>query len=448
MFKLQIQPMEAPKIKVVLYTSKTYKDGTHPIMIRLTQNRKASYIAVGFSVSKDSWDEDSQRVYEKYPKISKRQEGQLNSEKLLTLRERYKHAIVLSNAGHINSEIATKLSELSDISQRLRVNEESLATKNIKNKLNGNDVADRRKSFLVFAKGHRDNYFKTKSIATYKKYKTVLSKLDEYNKNKDILFLDITPQFLKDYEAFLINKGNITSTITANMKVIRAIYYAAIAEQIITADKNPFFIYKLKTDSNTKKEKLTIDEIVRIEQLALEDDKVIWHVRNFFLFSFYCAGIRASDGLQLKWSNISGNGRVEYKMEKTGQFKSISLSPKASKILKQYKLSTSKPHDYIFPFLDSSLDLKNDIILFKRISSCTSLVNKYLKVIGKYARIDKAISTHIARHSFADIARKRKASIYDISKMLGHSSIKMTEAYLASFDEESQDEALKNILDF
>lgn len=440
--------MEAPKIKVVLYTSKTYKDGTHPIMIRLTQSRKASYISVGHAVPKDAWDEDSQQVYEKTPKITKRQEGQLKPAKVVELKERYKYAIVLSNAAHINSDIINKLSELSEISQRLRVNDESLASSNIKHMLIGNNVADRNKSFLTFAYGYRDNYLKTKSIGTYKRYKTVLSKLAEYRKQRDLLFADVTPQFLKDYEGYLMNKGNLVSTINANMKAIRAICYAAIAEKIVTADKNPFFIYKLKADNKAKKEKLTIEEIIRIEQLALEKGDTIWHVRNFFLFSFYCAGIRASDGLQLRWSNVTTNGRIEYQMEKTGQFKSISLSPKAHEIIKFYKLRSLKPKDYIFPFLDTSLDLKNDITLFNQISSCTALVNKYLKYIAKAADIDKVISTHIARHSFADIARKRKASIYDISKMLGHSSIKITEAYLASFDEESQDEALKNILDF
>ena len=55
--------------------------------------------------------------------------------------------------------------------------------------------------------------------------------------------------------------------------------------------------------------------------------------------------------------------------------------------------------------------------------------------------------THIARHSFANIARQKKANVYDISKALGHSSLRITESYLSKFDTQSQDETMKQIFD-
>lgn len=442
--------MDTPKVRAVLFKSKTYKDGSHPIMIRLTQNRKLLYTAVGHAVHADAWDEDTQRVYEKQPKITKRQEAQLNPKKLAEVKERYRHAVVVHNAAHINSAIEDKLDEVAGINQKLKVNEESLDLRNIKSKLNAPEEGDRNKSFMTFGREYRDNYLKAKSIGTYKRYKTVLTKLEEYVK-RDLLFADLTPQFLRDYEAFLAgkeDKPNKQSTINANMKAIKAIYYAAIAEQIIPAEKNPFFVYKLKADNKVKKDKLTVDEIIAIEGAELEAGSVIWHVRNFFLFSFYCAGIRASDVLQLKWQNVSSEGRLEYHMTKTGQYKSISLMPKAIAILDHYRTSKSQPDTYIFPFIDTGQDLKNSMVLYNQISSCTALVNKYLKDVAKAAEVEKVLSTHIARHSFADIARTKKASVYDISKMLGHSSIKITEAYLASLDIDSQDETMKAVLDF
>lgn len=438
------------KIRAVLYTGKTYKDGSHPIMIRITQNRKRIYKSVGHSVSPDAWDDDIQQVYEKKPSITKRQEGLLNHQKLNALRERYKHATVMHNAAHINAAIQDKLGEIESISQKIKVNDESLDLRNIKSKLTAPTEEDRNKSFMVFAKGYRDNYFKAKSIGTYKRYKTVLTKLENYIK-RDLLFVDVTPQFLRDYEAFLSgkeDKPNKQSTINSNMKAIKAIYYSAIAEQIVTAERNPFFIYKLKADNKTKKDKLTVEEIIAIEKLEFAPDALMNHVRNFFLFSFYCAGIRASDALQLKWINVNADGRLEYRMDKTGHLKSISLMPKALAILSQYKPIKPKPDTFVFPFIDPTLDLNDSVVLFNQVSSCTALINKYLKDVASDAKIDKNISTHIARHSFADIARTRKASVYDISKMLGHSSIKITEAYLASFDVDSQDEAMKSVLDF
>ena len=75
------------------------------------------------------------------------------------------------------------------------------------------------------------------------------------------------------------------------------------------------------------------------------------------------------------------------------------------------------------------------------------MINKYLKDIAKKAEITKNVTTHTARHSFADIARKKTDNIYNLSKTLGHSSIKVTEAYLATFDEQAVDDTLNNVFD-
>lgn len=436
------------KIRAILFTGKIYRDGSHPIMIRVTQNRKRIYKAVGHAVLPDAWNDELQQVYDKKPVITKRQEGQLSPAKLLELKERYKHAIILHNANHINGAIQDRLNEIEGISQKIKVNEETHDLRTIKNKMNTPAEADRNRSFLVFGREIRDRLLKAGSIGTYKSYKTVINKIEEYLGKRDLLFLDITPQFLENYRVHLLSLNNKGGTIHKNLRTIRAIYYDAIAEEMIPADKNPFFVYKLKADNNVKKDKLTVDEIIAIETLKVDKNSVISHVKNFFLFSFYCAGVRASDVLQLKWKNVTTEGRLEYHMEKTGQYKSVSLMPKAQAILKYYRLPTSKSDDYIFPFIDASLNLKDSMVLFNQISSCTTLVNKYLKDIAKEAKIEKVLSTHIARHSFADIARTKKASVYDISKMLGHSSIKITEAYLASLDIDSQDETMKTILDF
>lgn len=61
------------------------------------------------------------------------------------------------------------------------------------------------------------------------------------------------------------------------------------------------------------------------------------------------------------------------------------------------------------------------------------------------AGITKKLSMHIARHSFANIARQKKANVYDISKALGHSSIKITETYLSAFDTQSEDETMLKV---
>jgi integrase/recombinase XerD len=437
--------MELPKVTAVLFSGKRYKDGTHPIFIRITHNRKHTYKKTGFSVPSEAWDPDTRRVYEKKPQVSKKHADYLTGEKLSALKNRYKDAIVLSNGRHINSVIDNLLSSINALNQRLQVSEESLSVDNIKAKLNPKGQTESTSSFFLKGNSIEDKFRRSNSISTAKRYKMVLKKLKTYTKGKDLKFEDITVEFLREYEVFLKSAGYKINTVHNHLKTIKATFFAALKEGMVQSSQNPFFVFKLKMDTKTKKEKLSLEEIQAIESLNLEADSLIWHVRNCFLFSFYCAGIRISDVLQLKWSNITKDGRLDYQMEKTGKHRSLPLTPKALHVIKSYSHKANKPNQYIFPFLPQSVEKKS---LFNQISSKTALINKYLKKIATLAEIDKPITTHIARHSFSDIARKRKANIYDISKLLGHSSLKVTEIYLASLDLDSQDETLKSIMDY
>lgn len=451
--------MKAPIVKPILYISKVYSDGTHPIMVRITKNRKRVYKAIGYSVLQENWDFENDCCYEKKPAISKRQEGQLNSTKLIELKKRYSQAKILSNASHINSIINDAVADINNISDKLKINEESLEVENFRQKLNPKkETMDIKINIHVYGTSLQEKYLKSGSVGTYKRYKVVLDKLLKFKPLRKLEFSMVDLNFLEEYELFLqkqkyrVGKLNEQSykvnTIHNHLKTLRAIYYSAIKEEIISQGKNPFIIFKLKSDNSVKKDKLDVAEIIRIETLELDKGSLIWHIRNCFLFSFYCAGIRVGDLLQLKWENITASKRVEYKMDKTGGFKSVMLIPKAIEILEAYKNKGSKLSDYIFPLIDSNADLVKPDVIFNQISSKTALINKYLKKIAILADIEKPLTTHIARHSFSDIARKRGANIYDISKMLGHSSIKITEAYLASIDIESQDSSHSNAMNF
>jgi integrase len=130
-------------------------------------------------------------------------------------------------------------------------------------------------------------------------------------------------------------------------------------------------------------------------------------------------------------------------MHKTGKVHSLKLTDQARKILDYY--GPKEPGDYVFPFFRSDIDYTDAMFLHNQISAKTALINKYLKTIATKAEINKKISTHTARHSFADIARKKTNNIYNLSKTLGHSDLKITEAYLASFDEEAVDSTLDDV---
>ena len=92
-----------------------------------------------------------------------------------------------------------------------------------------------------------------------------------------------------------------------------------------------------------------------------------------------------------------------------------------------------------------SVELKTT--LFNDISAKTALLNKYLKQIAELADIDKHLSFHVSRHSFARLAKERKTDSGVIQGLLAHSSIKTTEGYMGQFDTSVEDEAMEKIFD-
>ena len=121
---------------------------------------------------------------------------------------------------------------------------------------------------------------------------------------------------------------------------------------LLNASKNPFLVFKYKW-VKTVKEKLEQKEIDRIIDLELEEESLLWHCRNYFLFSYYCAGIRAADLIQLRWRNIT-NARLHYQMGKNHKERDLILVDQAINIMKFYKKEDSKETDYIFPLLSNS----------------------------------------------------------------------------------------------
>jgi len=249
------------------------------------------------------------------------------------------------------------------------------------------------------------------------------------------------------------------NTVLNNMKRFRTLTRKAVKLGYLSADKDPFLNYEFHWLPTTK-DKLESDEIDRIIKLDLEEGSMLWHARNCFLFSYYCAGIRVGDLIQLRWRNVEG-GRITYQMGKNHKDRNNILVSQARAILKSYDHEGKQRDDYIFPLLTNdkpyakhvtqnakdtmSVELKTT--LFNDISAKTALLNKYLKQIAELADIDKHLSFHVSRHSFARLAKERKTDSGVIQGLLAHSSIKTTEGYMGQFDTSVEDEAMEKIFD-
>ncbi|MBR5396461.1 MAG: site-specific integrase [Bacteroidales bacterium] len=323
-------------------------------------------------------------------------------------------------------------------------------------------------SFLTFAEQKIEQARATESIGTYRHYQSTLRMLKSYLKKKgkdDLLFKELNLSFLKDYEGYLGRVENQRipgrkldkSTIGNYLKQLRKLVYEAVDEEKLPVDKNPFHKFSIKGKRDVSKEKLEPEEITSIIELDLEEGSTDWNTRNAFLFSFYCAGIRAGDLLQLRWSNIQ-DGRLVYRMGKNGKERNLELVEDANRILALYRKPKSKMSDFIFPFLDSKAmwateSAKNyDTMpehlkkaLFNNVSSRNVILNRSLKKIALKAGIKKNVTMHTSRHSFANLAMKEGIESSKIQGLLAHSSLSTTEGYMGHFGRKEADEALAKV---
>ena len=324
-------------------------------------------------------------------------------------------------------------------------------------------------SFLAFARERAQMIYDNGGWRNWRKYCGLINKLDAFRKKRrmaDITVADMTVELLTRFDNFLHKWENERepgtllhpNTIEVQFNILRTLVHRAIEVGIMEASKDPFLVFKYK-GVKTVKEKLDDSEMERIINLELEEGSLIWHCKNYFLFSYYCAGIRAADLIQLRWGNVTTSGRLHYQMGKNHKERDLLLVEQAIEILRHYQRDDAKATDYIFPLLSNDTEYAGYVTqadkdrmrpelrhkMYQDISSKNALINKYLKKIAEKAEIEKPLSMHISRHSFAHIAQESGAESSAIKNILGHSNLATTERYMGSFDTTKTDETLRNV---
>lgn len=174
---------------------------------------------------------------------------------------------------------------------------------------------------------------------------------------------------------------------------------------------------------------LTEEEVKAIQKLALTSSLNI--IRDMFIFAVY-TGISYTDAVLLTKENfIIGIDKtlwLTYKRKKTGIRVAIPLLEPAMEILKRYETyAAGKSTDKIFPF------------------PTNQVTNRELKVIAKAAGINKCVTYHLARHTFAtSITLMHGIPIETVSKMLGHTNLTTTQIYASVADKKIMDD-MKNL---
>ena len=180
-----------------------------------------------------------------------------------------------------------------------------------------------------------------------------------------------------------------------------------------------------------------------LEELDLPIESQLNHHRNLYIFSAYACGIRIADLLVMRWKNVSGD-RLHFQIRKNRDCLGIKMPPKALKILEFYREVTQRkncetlidPDAFIFPLLHVAPKETDRTKMHNAISSATAYTNKDLKKLRVRAGLNKHISFHSARHSWAVRALQKGMRIEYVSRLMGHASVKNTEIYAKILDSE------------
>lgn len=387
-------------------------------MLRLTQSGKRKYVSLGISVKEENWDFKKNQPKKSCP----------DRDSILSIMEKraaaYREQIT-------EFKVENKDYTLDTLVQRVE---------NPVKRMNFGEYLDN----LVHILKAENRYGYAKNIEELK------ASIMGFRSSLNFYFSDIDLKWLRDYELHLRGRGNKANTIGIRFRALRMLYNRAMKDRIVRRDNYPFNDFKVsELHEQTAKRAITKDDIKRIMSVDLRTITT-YHSpylelgRDLFLFSYLSCGINLTDMARIRYCDIF-EGRLSYHRQKTGKLIAFQLQPLAIEIIEKYRKEDSTQNDYVFPILDKRVH-KTEVQKRDRIHKAMKATNRALRRIGEQLGIPIDLTTYVARHSYATVLKRSGVSTAIISESLGHSSEKVTQIYLDSFENTQIDEAMKNLL--
>ena len=401
-------------VEVVCYKSKPLKDGTFPLMLRVTKDRKRKYVSLGLSLHEKFWDFEKGKPKRNCP-----------------------------NKEQIERLIAAKTAEYNDLivemtSQQREYTVETLVS-HFHNQVRCATVVELYDKLIDDMKRGG----KLGNAGVYKYSRTSLLKFT--GQRLQIPFSDIDAVWLRCYENWLRTSGCGDTTISQLFRTLRSVFNKAVELQLVKRDYYPFDVYKVsKFDTRTKKRAIAKEDVRKVIALDLSQGYPSERLaRDIFVFSYFGAGINFADIALLKYGNVR-DGRVQYVRKKTGKPINFLLTEEMRNIIVKYQRQGQTDEDYIFPILDRRVH-RTEQQRYDRTHKVLTNTNRWLRKIGQRVGIEH-LTTYVARHTFATVLKRSGVNIAIISESLGHSDLSTTQIYLDSFENSQIDAAMQNLL--
>lgn len=396
-------------VEVVCYKYKPLRNGELPLKIRVTKDRKVRYVSLGVSTKPEHWD-----FKKNQPKAD------------------------CPNREYIEKLIANRISAIKATIVELKAEERDFTATSLLQKIDTKSsslsIAEIFLEHLKFLQGCKRTGYMLSIRQTY-------NSLLKFNGTLDIPFSEIDVNWLRRYEGWLRKSNKSENTIGIRFRNLRMIYNKAIEKGAVKKELYPFDSYKVsKLHKETIKRAIVKDDIKRVLNYDVNGRYFYTSLAiALFSFSYYMGGINFVDMAYLQGSNII-DGRLVYYRKKTSKLINLPMNPEAMEIISRYNTGLT---GYIFPIL--SFAHKTEQMKLNRLHKVITKVNKALKLIGQELGLPIKLTTYVARHSFATVLKRAGVSTSIISESLGHSSEKITQIYLDSFENSQIDEAFSHL---
>ncbi|KAA6344838.1 hypothetical protein EZS27_007556 [termite gut metagenome] len=374
-----------------LHRSKMKKSGKCPIMGRISVDGESTAFSTGLDVLPQGWDAGRGLATEK----SAEETG-------------------------INKQIESYKSEIARHYKALLEMRGYLTAESLKNALKGSELKQNNtliQEFAALVEEKKQAVGILVTSSTYVKYAVAYRHLKDFLRDKygapDIPLGQVDFAFIEAYAYYLkIDLQMAPRTVNTNMKPLRTTIKRALNKGFIRQD--PFFDYRPEKIT-VKRRWLSMDEIERLMRVQMKRATANF-VRDMFLFSTF-TGIAYADLRNLRYENIQrqadGSLWIVLNRQKTGTASCIPLLDIPVRILEKYK--------------NTAFAGENGIVFKLRTLENTDI---QLKKIAQAAGIDKRLTFHMSRHTFATtVCLSQGVPIETLSQMLGHQDITTTQIY-------------------
>ncbi len=264
---------------------------------------------------------------------------------------------------------------------------------------------------------------------TLQSYKRDITQYESYINEENLQYLKVTNEDIKKYLENLKNIGKKTSTISRNLASIRSFYQYLVRTKKVKEDptegiQSPKVEKRVPSVLSSKEVELLLEQPKTVDLKGIRDKAMLEFA--------YATGMRVTEIINLNIDDVNlKEGYVS--CSNANKQRNIPLGAISVNALKEYIKKAR-------PYLIKSEDEKS---LFVNINGKRLTRQGFWKIVKFYkeqAHIEKEITPHVLRHSFATHLLQNGADLKAIQVMLGHSDISSTQVYM-----QFQDEGLKNI---